>query len=203
MQYRVRSRSTPAAKAASRLLWLCNRTSTLCSHTRRAHLGNPRPPRTIMASQFAGALKDGGEICGARRNTCKRLHVLQRRLSSRARSLNRRALSAVPRRAESQQWRRASHDARRRQRCVCAALCTAPPPQDAASTHVWPARRAPPRTMSTLVARGTTACGGGGDTCCQAFSKEVVQPVDASPGRGQAHPRVAALLRSHTTCRHH
>jgi hypothetical protein len=61
------------------------------------------------------------------------------------------------------------------------------PPITAAATHVWPARRAPPRATSTLVARGTTECGGGKSMCSvlpvAAFQPCLVEPILTSPGR--------------------
>jgi hypothetical protein len=55
------------------------------SSTRRAQLGHPRTPSTIIAPRNAGAHKNGGESGVACRNACKRLRAPQRMLASRAR----------------------------------------------------------------------------------------------------------------------
>ena len=131
------------------------------------------------------------------------MHKQQRPLSSCAKKCRRTRSPQARDQTEPRAEKRASSGAERQQQCVSQPCAPQEPPITAAAAHVWPARRAPPRATSTLVARGTTEYGGGGSACSHANSKEVVQPVAVSPARGQAHPRAAALMRSHTSYRRH
>jgi hypothetical protein len=94
------------------------------------------PAEPISANRDRRAPSWHGKVCRGRARTAAKcallaetlagaLHVPQRVSPSRSGRLIRLALSAAPSRTERNQRRRASHDARRRQRCVFATLCTA------------------------------------------------------------------------------